>query len=226
MIQKTLISHSVSDRVDLAINKAVDLFINKLSKKYYSISVEAPFQLHVMKCVEQILDQLTFSKNERFIVDLEKNIPLNGRNDEVDGVIEYYFNGDLKEQYLIEFKYKKPKDGGPNSINIEAYVDIAELEQQLNNPIIKGCYFIFLTNDKDFTVPGRNSTANRMVFPLHDGYTIEARRYSPLVPAAVKQLKCCGHPEGYLSFNKQHLVEYSHFNDIDNNQYWYLLMKI
>ena len=212
-------------RVEQALRESVDVYINKLDYGFYQLAVEAPLQLHVMKLLEQRLDQYTLSADERFIVDLEKNIPLGTKKDEVDGVVEYYYKGKLKELYLIEFKYKKPKDGGPNSCNIDAYVDIYELEQQKKqNSLVKGCYFVFATSDKEFTIPGARSTANRMIFPLHDGYVIQKRRYVPLAPAAVKQLANSGYSE--LKFINEHKIEYTYTKTAKGDDYWFFVLDV
>lgn len=218
-------SREVKPRVDRAIKESLEIYLNKLNYGLYQLGVEAPLQLHVMKLLEQKLDQYTLSTEERFVIDLEKDIPLCGRRDEVDGVIEYYLRGELKEQYLIEFKYKKRVHGGPNSGNLDAYVDIYELERQkATNRLVKGCYFIFVTNDQRFTIPGDDPSANRMVFPLYDGYKIERRRYIPQVPAAVRQLRKSRYEE--LVFGEEHDIEYRVARTNSGNNYWFFLLEI
>ena len=134
-------------------------------------------------------------------------------------------NGINLYTYLIEFKYKKPRDGGPNSSNIDCYTDIFELEQQcINNHErfkIKKCYFIFMTSDKKYTIPGNQPNANRMVFPLHDGYKIETRDYVPEVPAAISQLKGNGYER--LHFENNYNIEYSYFSTSETDYYYFIL---
>ena len=212
-------------RVEQALSESVDVYVNKLDYGFYQLAVEAPLQLHVMKILEQRLDQYTLSADERFVVDLERNIPLRTKRDEVDGVVEYYFKGELKEQYLIEFKYKKPSDGGPNSGNVDAYIDIHELEQQIAiNPLVKGCYFVFVTSDKSFTVPSSKQTGTRMIFPLYDGYVIQKKEYVPLVPAAVKKLRDSGYSR--LVFTKEHKIEYTYTKTAKGEEYWFLVLNV
>ena len=225
MKELNLIPASAKARVEQALKESLETYMNKLNHGFYQLSVEAPLQLHVMKMLEQKLEQYTLTKEERFVVDVEKNIPLGGRRDEIDGIVEYFLNGQLISQYLIEFKYKKPADGGPNSSNIPSYVDIYELEQQLlTNPLVDGCYFIFVTSDIEFTRPGRRLTSNRMVFPLHEGYTIQTRTYAPMVPAAERQLADLGYTS--LTFRKEHNIEYTHVLATSGDEYWYILLNI
>ena len=212
-------------RIEQALRESVDIYINKLDYGFYQLAVEAPLQLHVMKLLEQRLDQYTLSADERFVVDLERNIPLGTKRDEIDGVVEYYFKGKLKEQYLIEFKYKKPSDGGPNSGNVDAYIDIYELEQQIaTNPLVKACYFVFVTSDKNFTIPSSRQMGTRMVFPLYDGYIIQRKAYVPLTPAAVQKLADSGYSE--LTFNKEHEIEYTYTKTAKGEDYWFFVLSI
>ena len=220
-----ILSSGVKQRVDAAIERAFECYVYKVAHGYYEPTVEIPMQLFVMKMIEEQLNETTILKNEKFIIDLERNIPLDTKRDEVDGIIDYYKDGQLKEEYLIEFKYKKEKDGGPNSCNIDAYVDVYELERQLKtNKYVKGCYFIFMTDDEKYTVPGSKASANRMVFPLHDTYVIETRTYEAQTPAAEEQLSKSGYSS--LTFAKPHKIEYSRFKTTAGKDYWYLILKI
>ena len=212
-------------RIEQALRESVDIYINKLDYGFYQLAVEAPLQLHVMKLLEQRLDQYTLSADERFVVDLEKNIPLGTKRDEIDGVVEYYFKGELKEQYLIEFKYKKPSDGGPNSGNLDAYIDIYELEQQrINNSLVKGCYFVFVTSDKRFIVQSSRQAGTRMVFPLYDDYVIQKRSYIPLTPAAIRKLADSGYSE--LSFTREYEINYTYTKTAKGEDYWFFVLSI
>lgn len=212
------------DRVEKAIQEAMTIYANKVKYGFYEVDVEATFQFQLMGIIQNLLNQYTLDINERFQIVLEKNFPLNGINDEIDGVIKYYRNG-IEKLYLIEFKYKKIRDGGPNSGNLDSYIDLYELNMLKNNSNIAGCYFIFMTDDRNFTLQSANQ-GTRSNFPMYDGYRImQGINYCATCDAAKNRL-INNHLPISLSFDIDIAIEYISFNSNNDHTYWYYIAKI
>lgn len=224
MKEEKIISINPDDRVEKTIQEAMTIYANKVKYGFYEVDVEATFQFQLMAIIQKLLNQYTLDINERFQIILEKNFPLNGINDEIDGVIKYHCNG-VEKMYLIEFKYKKMRDGGPNSGNLDSYIDLYELNTLKNNSNIAGCYFIFMTDDKNFTIQSANQ-GTRSNFPMYDGYKITQNvNYCAICDAAKNRL-INNHLPICLSFDTDIYIEYTSFDSSNNHTYWYYIAKI
>ena len=221
MKNATIINTSVNDRVKRAINAGMEVYANKLMNGFYEPGLEASMQLNLMSIIQNILDQNTFNINERFQVILEKNMPLNGVKDYVDAVIKYS-NGIDEYLYLIELKYKKVGDGGPNSGNPISYVDMYKLNQHKQNANVKGCFFVFMTDDKTYTRQTKRE-GTRMEFPMFDRAKIEKdKAYKAITPAAMAVVNHSG--TNNIVFDKDINIEYFKFS-VKDKPYWYFIAE-
>ena len=97
---------TAESRVRIAINQAMEIYMNQLNTGYITIGLENAFQMHLASIIGDLLNIHTFYPEERFIIHFEKNMPINGNDDYVDIVINHQ-NGMNVEKYLVELKFKK-----------------------------------------------------------------------------------------------------------------------
>lgn len=68
----TLIAASADERMDLAIEKSMIIYCNRLKTEYYPVGLEATFQFYFARILESVLSTLIIDK-ESFQVLLEDN---------------------------------------------------------------------------------------------------------------------------------------------------------
>lgn len=211
----------VTSRVDSAIRKSMDIYINKLMTKYIDTGLENAFQMHLAEIVSKELDQLTFFCDERFVVKFEKNIPINNNNDYIDIVVEYK-RGSILKQYLIELKFKKETDSAPDLGNIYSYIDIYNLDcHKKNTSNVEKCYFIFLTDYEVYTKGSKRGT--RFELPMFDCYTIKANTTYTVTGNSAKK-NTLKYPNGFI-FSKDYYIEYQKAK-INNKDFWFYILEI
>lgn len=221
-----IINLDVDCRVEAAIRNAMDIYINKLASGFIEVGLENTFQMHLADIIGRELDQNTFYDDERFMVKFEKNMPINGNKDYIDIVVEYK-KGQQTNLYLIELKFKKVLDAALDLGNVESYKDIYNLnchKQKTAN--VKGCYFIFLTNDEAYL---RQSTSGtRAQIPMYDGYTIQKNIKYTVTALSAKQ-NMTKYPSGF-DFSSNYLIEYQHMSmpnvNTKEKDYWFYILKI
>lgn len=215
------VNNNINDRVESIIKQTLSIYINRLRTGYYEIGLEATFQLHFSKILQDLFDVNTLSPNERFEVLLEKNILINGKNDYVDVAIRHIENNTVS-LYLIELKFKKESDSAPDLGNVVSYIDMYTLDCHKNTPNVKGCYFIFMTDYKTYLNKPRRGT--RVQLPMHDLAKISPNQvYNVTNPSAVKALG--KYANTGLKFSMDHTIEYEHFK-IGTKDYWYFIEKM
>ena len=108
MKQEKIIPLDVESRVNTAIHKAMNLHINKLINNSLELYLEASFQLHYARILEDILKLYTLSNDERFQMLLECKFKTDDDNKTkyVDIVIKYTKDC-YSSYYLIELKDPK-----------------------------------------------------------------------------------------------------------------------
>ena len=222
MKQEKIIPLDVKSRVDIAINKAMNLYVNKLINNSLELYLEASFQLHYARILKDILNLYTLSSNERFQILLEYKIKSNTDNKAkyVDIVIKYTNDNSLF-YYLIELKYKKITDSASDLGNIHSYVDMYNLDKLAKQRNIDGAYFIFLTNLKTYINEPKKGVREEL--PMHDNSKIKANTpYKASGKTASKEM--VKFPNGFI-FSENHKIEYTNFK-INNDDYWYFIEKI
>ena len=84
-----LIDQSPNSRVKNALNKAMSIYLTRLKTQMIEEGLEASFQMHLAGLLRDELELLTIARDERFIVELEKNMGDEKKN-YVDISIEFY----------------------------------------------------------------------------------------------------------------------------------------
>lgn len=211
----------VDKRIEEAIQKSMITYFARLENGFIGLGLEKTFQMSIAEIIKQILELNTFSPDERFIVLLEINKPINHNKDYIDIVIKYE-KKEEKREYLIELKYKKITDYAFDFGNIESYIDIFNLEFHKNKtPNVCGCYFIFLTDHKTYLNKGRRGT--RVELPMYDGYTIQKNcKYAVTGKSAKSAAR--KYNNGF-TFSKDYVVNYIHAKAC-NKDFWYYILKI
>lgn len=215
------ISLDVDERVDKAIKDSMDIYINKLKTGFIDIGLEASFKMHLANIINRELEQRTFYKDERFVVQLEKNMPINGNKDYIDIVIEYQ-RGGIQKLYLLELKFKKITDSAPDLGTIESYIDIYNLDcHHANTSNVYGCYFIFMTDLQTYVNQSNKGTRSQL--PMHDGAVIAA--HSQYTVSGQAALKASGkYPSGF-TFHNSYKIDYQK-SVINGKDYWHFILRI
>ena len=218
-----VVNTNVDDRIRKVVNDAMTIYINKLINGFIEVGLEATFQLHLSKIIDDLLRLNTFEINERFQIFLEKNIPVNGAKKYVDIVIRFTKNKIVKD-YLVELKFKKITDSATDTGNISSYIDMCNLDYYLKNiSNICGCYFIFLTDCEGYIKPPRKGTTRDLV-PMHDMSNIKARISYNVTGTAAKSIMGAYLSTGFI-MTKDHQFEYNRFS-IQAKEYWYFVEEI
>ncbi len=220
-----LIDENPNARVEMAINKAMSVYLTRLKMDMINEGLEASFQMHLSGLLRDELELLTIDKHERFVVELEKNLGDKKDKNYVDICVEYHKNGSLDEprhteQYHIELKFKKKNQGAEPQNVIECFKDIYNLEQLANtNKEIKFCYFIFLTDHKLYTEKADEGI--RKKFPIHhDADIVTNTKYNDDGDTAKNSLK--KYPNG-LHFKNNYKIKYQKLQGKDKNYYFFIL---
>ena len=213
---------NVDDRVREAVNNGMNIYVNKLINGFIEPGLEATFQLHFAKIIDDLLQTSTYDINERFQVCLERNMPINGNKDYIDIVIKYHCLG-LDKLYLIELKFKKITDSAPDLGTIYSYQDMFNLDSHhVNTPNVAGCYFIFLTDLQTYL--NKPNRGTRVQLPMEDKATIQPNHvYKVTGKAAKKAMK--GYLNNGFKFSHQINIEYQHFS-IQSKDYWFFIEEI
>lgn len=220
-MKEMYMNNNLNDKVDSIIKQAMHIYVNRLITGYYEIGLEATFQLHFSKILQDLLDINTFSSKERFEVLLEKNIKVNGNKDYVDVVIRHT-EDTIISLYLIELKYKKISDSASDLGNVASYIDMYNLDSHKNTENVKGCYFIFMTNLKTYISKPRKGA--RIELPMYDLAKIEPNHAYTFDGKTAKNAIKKYAPNGF-QFSISHSIEYEHFR-IDTNDYWFFIEKM
>ena len=213
------------ERVKRAIVRALEIYISKFACGEYSANIEAPFQFDYGYILRDLLELSKLYSDERFVVSLEDNVPIDRRRDEVDIVITYT-KGRIIEKHLIELKYKKASAGSPASSVIPCYEDMYDMHKhRTSNPSeIKSTWFIFLTPNKQFVEkPKESQTGLHTKMCLYDGYTIEAGK-TYIADNADGLKRMAKYPNGFV-FEEDKKIEYHSFKR-GTVDYWYLIMEM
>lgn len=220
MQQAKVINLNVDERIRNTINEAMEIYINRLMSGFIEVGLEATFQLHLSRIIDDILHLNTYEVDERFQVVLEKNIPINGVKDYIDIVIKYT-KGSISRDYLLELKFKKESDSASDTGIIVSFIDMCNLDfHKQNTSQISGCYFIFLTDyDNYLKKPRKGST--RDLIPMHDMAMVKAGSSYNATGDASKSIMGIYLVPGFV-LSKDHQFEYKKFS-IQGKDFWYFI---
>lgn len=212
---------NINCELDNIINEAMKIYVARLISGYFELGLEATFQLHFSRILEDLLLVKTTREDERYQVLLEKNMPINDNKDYVDVVIKHSI-GKIEELYLLELKFKKISDSAPDLGNVVSYIDMYNLDCHKNTPNVKGCYFIFLTDLQTYVnAPNRGT---RTEIPMHDLCKIEKNKNYNVTGTAAKAAMGRYLDKGF-NFTEDHTIEYTNFK-VKNKNYWYFIEKM
>lgn len=215
------LNSNLNDQVEFVIYDAMNIYVSRLMSRYFELGLEATFQLHFSRILEDMLSVKTISEDERYQVLLEKNIPIDGNKDYVDIVIKHNI-GRAEDLYLLELKYKKITDSASDLGNVASYIDMYNLDRHKNTSNVKGCYFIFLTDLKTYVnIPNKGT---RMELPMHDLCKIEKNKNYNVTGKAAIDAMGKYHEEGF-TFSSDHTIEYTNFK-IGDKDFWYFIEKL
>lgn len=216
-------STTVADRIDEAVHKAVQIYFTRLNTGFYEIGLEDTFKMHLGDILGKELELATLYPDERFIVMLEKNMPIHENKDYVDIVIRYQKQNTV-EIYPMELKFRKITDYATDNGNIDSYIDICNLDaHKASTANIHGCYYIFMTDLETYTKQARMD-CTRAELPMHDGYIIQKDKTYTVSGKSAKNRIAKKYPYGF-TFHNDYSIEYEKVL-IGEKPYWYYILKL
>lgn len=181
---------------------------------------EAPFQLHLSEIIRNYLNIYTWSRNENYYIDLEKNIT---SNESTDISISYRI-GNFDNLIALELKFLKEQNSASSRRSIDCYIDIHRLEKLLIDNKIKKGYFILLTDAKSYTEKSKDPNSITSVFSLHDGHLIEGSISSNKKTATNSLSKKYN---DRLYFEEKYPIEWTTFLHLTQSKnYYYTIIKV
>lgn len=216
----TLIAASADERMDLAIEKSMIIYCNRLKTEYYPVGLEATFQFYFARILESVLSTLIIDK-ESFQVLLEDNNPIDSQKDYIDIVVVYHGMNSLTKKFFIELKFKKKTDDAPDLGVIESYIDMYNLDHHKQKGNCSKGYYIFLTNLVTYINKSKRGT--RVELPMHEGARIMANKIYNVSGASAKKA-ASKYPKGF-NFSSDHLIEYNSFT-VNKVDFWYYIETI
>ncbi len=189
-----------------------------------SLPTESKIQIrdYLVEIIQTRLNAISFGEEE-FEVVINPNMPINGRVDHVDIVIEYR-KDDILEKYLINLNYFKEGGLAPASAQIDVYEGIRDLEvRKENDSDIKNGYYIFVTDWENYCRGTNRTSGTRAEVPIHNGYTISAGRTYALSGSQART-EAANYPNGF-TFNNSYAINYHQFDNCVQS-HWYFIVKI
>lgn len=130
-------SEDFAERMRAAISLSWGMFSRKVGNGLILINKEASMQLQYAYVLQQLLPLITFHEDEKFEIELETGVKVNGRSREIDILLSGYF---AKEKYAIAIElkcYRKIaasgyKRGATDIFMKDVYEDLHLLEQYVS----------------------------------------------------------------------------------------------
>lgn len=218
-----LLNESVDVRVESAINRALAIYLSRLKTGFIKAGLEASFQGNLAAILRDILQLLTFHKDERFLVYLEEKFTLDGKDNYVDICVEYRKN-ETSQKYLIELKFKKKAQGAQNNGVYECFKDIHNLELLKDK---NAGYFVFLTDYEGYSKKPTKDDGVRQNFPMYQGAKIEKTIDKDKHQDAKieKKLHKYKHYKEF-KFCNDYAINYKNMQSNEGENFWYFLLKI
>ena len=149
------------------------MFSRKVGSGLIPINKEASMQLQYAYVLQQLLPLITFHENEKFEIELETGVRVNGRSREIDLLFSGEF-GDQKYAIAIEMKcYRKVAASGGNrgATDIfmkDVYEDLYLLEQYALSDIAQEGISLVM-NDMPRLVQPKNKNAKCWDYDISNG---------------------------------------------------------
>lgn len=133
-------SDDFTKRMREAVSLSWSMFSRKVGNGLLPINKEAYMQLQFAYVLQQLIPLITFHKNEKFEIELETGISVNGTNREID-ILFKGISEDLKHVHKIALEMKcyrtyassGGKRGATDIFMKDVYFDFCLLEQYVSN---------------------------------------------------------------------------------------------
>ena len=98
-----IVDERFSKRMRAAVSLSWEIFSKKVGNKLILINKEASMQLQFAFILQQVIPLITIHKSEKFEIELETGVKINGRSRELD----LLFSGQFKnEKHIIAIEMK------------------------------------------------------------------------------------------------------------------------
>lgn len=164
-----------SERMRAAVDLSWIMFSRKVGSGLIPINKEASMQLQYAYVLQQLLPLITFHENEKYEIELETGVQVNGRSREID----LLFTGELDAQkYVIAIEMKcyrtlASSGGNRGATDIfmkDVYEDFCLLEQYVLSGIAQEGVSLVM-NDLHRLVNPKNKNAKCWAYDISNGAT-------------------------------------------------------
>lgn len=159
-----VVEFNYNDRLNEVINLSWKIFKSQFIHGRHEINKEAPFQHHFAQIISSVGSLFSIAEKDLFKVDLETKCV------NVDGKVKYI---DITCQFVdqiscaIELKFKTKQQGAQDHGRIDAYIDLAALEDVTLSTFDTGRFFM-ITNSTPYVNESKKGVGT--VFSTHQGF--------------------------------------------------------
>jgi hypothetical protein len=164
MKERDLIPADYEQRLQRILDESWRLFKTRFLDERHRVATEAPFQHYLAHIIATLGDLYCTRRDDLFLVDLETRLPsAAGRRKYVDITCSF-----PREQVscALELKFKTRQQGAQDYGRIDAFVDLASLEQASQQEYSFGRFYM-ITDSRPYV--GQSSRGVGTVFTTHDG---------------------------------------------------------
>lgn len=171
-----LLEGNFEERLRKSITFAWHVFIEKAGTGFLPINKEASMQLQYSFILQQVIPHICFSEEETAKIELESGVTINGRNREIDLILD---GSDSTKNYRIavEMKcYRKRtssggKRGATDIFMKDVYEDLSLLEEYCDHAEFDKGVALVMT-DKELFVNPKKKEAKCWDYNISDGTTV------------------------------------------------------
>ena len=134
-----LLSGSFEERLRKSISFAWQVFMEKTGTDLLPINKEASMQLQYSYILQQVVPLICFHKDETVKIELETGVNINGRNREIDLILNGRHSKDRHHRIAVEMKCYRTlassggKRGATDIFMKDVYEDLSLLEEYCNH---------------------------------------------------------------------------------------------
>ncbi|WP_054509243.1 hypothetical protein [Chryseobacterium sp. ERMR1:04] len=172
---------ALDEKIQWSIDFAWKICLSKINNNEIKVNKEASLQLHYANILNNILQLVRFSPDERFEIELESSYIINNRQVIADIIIDYK-DSKIHKKHSIELKFYKKlaysgkNRGGSDIFMCEVYKDLHYSELYLINNFVSFTTCLVLTDYEHFINP-KNKASKNWSYDISNNFLSEAKIY-------------------------------------------------